>query len=177
MITITNLMVYAQGAGALYAQDINSSAIIIDIGSRTIDIALFAVENGKRSLKKSNTIYCGMLGLNSSVVAAVNAKFDLGLTLDYAEDIFYNGLTVDGVAQNIDFLQPILSDYLNDLFTELILNYPVRTTPIYLCGGGAFVLGGIFKNKYRHATILPNAQFSNAVGFGKVGEAMWQYQR
>lgn len=169
-ITIDSIKVYAQGAGALYSQYVGSNAIVVDIGSLTSDIALFEIHNGKRSLSKYSTLYCGMFQLYSRVISAVNNKFKLSLPSDYAETIFNSGLTVDGEPQDLSFLKPIIANHLQEIFNELDLNYPVRTIPVFLCGGGAYVLSNAFTKKYKNSIVLKNSQFSNAVGFKKVGE-------
>lgn len=177
IIYISDVFVYAQGAGALFANDIDGDAIIVDIGSRTCDIALFTVSSGTRNLSKYSTIYSGMYGLYTRAITSINNRFNLSLPPEYAEQIFLNGLMVDGEDQQIDFLQPVLSDYLNDLVNELLVNYPARNVPLYLCGGGAYILGGVIKRKFPHCSVMPDAQFSNADGFRKVGDSLWLTQK
>lgn len=172
-ITISDHFVYAQGAGALFASNIKGNAIIVDIGSRTCDIALFTVSSGTRNLSKYSTLFCGMYGLYTKAITAINMRFGLSLPPEYCEQVFSNGLVLDGEKQPIDFLQPVFASYLNDLINELSINYPVRNVPVYLCGGGAYVLGGILKRKFPHCSVMENAQFSNADGFRKVGEKTW----
>lgn len=174
VIKINKCKVYAQGAGALYSQYIDGNAIIVDIGSRTCDIALFQISNSKRSLSKYSTLYCGMFQLYSNVISAVNNKFNLSLSPDYAETILCDGLKLNGEFQSLDFLIPIYKNHINELCKELDINYPVQAVPLYLCGGGADILFNVLKQKYSNCMIISDSQFANANGFRKVGEKIWQ---
>lgn len=172
-ININRVKVYAQGAGALLSQHIPGNAIIIDIGSRTTDIALFEVENGKRTLSRSTTLFAGVMSLYSDVVQAANRQYKLSLLPSYGESIMRDDLIVDGIIRSKEFVHAICRDHLEQLFYELDLNYPARTTPIYLCGGGAYTLGRYIKARYPATKIMEQSQFANAIGFAKVGEKIW----
>lgn len=173
-IIVDTVKIYPQGAGALFAYNIRGNAILVDIGSRTIDIALFEVHENKRMLIKSVTLYSGVLPLYSKVVDEVNKRFDTGLNISYGEQLLRNELIIDGEHQSKHFIKDVCIQHLSELFAELDLNYPIRTTPIYLVGGGAYILGDYIKLKYKRVVVLENAQFANAVGFKKVGEKIWQ---
>ncbi len=176
-ITIRNVEIYPQGAGALYSQCIFDDAIIIDIGGRTVDIAYFDISEHKRKLVKSNTLFDGMLVLYSKIITQVNNKYELTLPADYAEKILLNGLTVDGEKQDISFLKPTISEHVNRIFEEVRLNYPHTTTTIYLCGGGSKLLKNAFSKRFKNIVLMDNSQFANAIGFKKVGESIWKTNR
>ena len=173
-ISIDDVKIYAQGAGALFSQSIDGPAIIVDIGSRTCDIAYFSVSNGKRSLEKYSTLFSGMYNLYSAIAASVNAQFDLSLPADFSEQILSSGIIVDGKEYGLEPIKGVLAGFLSDIVTELDLNYPIRSTPVFICGGGAAILGKLFCKKYPHSRIMSNSQFANAIGFRKVGEKIWQ---
>jgi plasmid segregation protein ParM len=170
-ILIDDVTVFPQAAGALYSQNIQDDCIIVDIGGRTVDIGLFEYANGKFTLAKSNSLYRGMKNLYSDIVKSVNERFELSLESNQGEKILRKGLLIDGEKQNISFLQPVINSYVEPVKQELLLNYPVRSTNVLLCGGGA----STFKDPLGipSAVVLENSQFSNAVGFHKVGLAIY----
>ena len=173
-LNINDVKIYAQGAGALFAQRIDGEAIIIDIGGRTIDIAYFEIEGGRRRLSTHSTLYCGMLPLYSKAIEAINQKYELTLPSKDSEKILRDGLEVHGEKQDIRFINTIKNEHIQELVNELDVKYPSKTTPIYITGGGAFIFGAVLQDKYRNARILPNCQFSNANGFKQIGESIWQ---
>ena len=83
---------------------------------RTVDIALIEMINNKPTLIKSDTWYKGMLVLYSTIIESINKKFQLTLETRYAEQILLNGLYLYGQKQDISFLQPIIQEYLDDIF-------------------------------------------------------------
>lgn len=117
--------------------NLSTNALIFDIGGRTVDIALIEMINNKPTLIKSDTWYKGMLVLYSTIIESINKKFQLTLETRYAEQILLNGLYLYGQKQDISFLQPIIQEYLDDIFTQIKLNYPYAITPTFLTGGGA----------------------------------------
>ncbi|MEG0944407.1 MAG: ParM/StbA family protein [Angelakisella sp.] len=176
-IYIEDVKVYPQGAGALYGQNIVGDAIVVDIGGRTVDIAYFSIQDGVRKLTKSETLFDGMLTLYSSIINRVNAKYMINLQPEYSQNILINGLTIDGDKQDIGFLKPVISEHIEGICNEIRLNYPANTTTIYLCGGGAELLEGAFKRHFKDIQKLNNSQFANAIGYKKVGEAIWTINR
>lgn len=174
MVYINDVIVFPQGAGALYSQDINSDAIVIDVGGRTVDIAYFELNKEKRKLEKSGTLYSGMLSLYTEIIAQVNTKYELSLPPKYAEHVLLNGLTIEGEEQDISFLAPTIAEHVDKICEEVRVNYPHKTTDIYLCGGGGEILYRAFDRRFKGIKLMENSQFANAIGFRKVGEAIWQ---
>ncbi|HWP50127.1 MAG TPA: ParM/StbA family protein [Clostridia bacterium] len=176
-IYIDDVKIYPQGAGALYSQNIPGDAILVDIGGRTVDIAFFGVSGNKRKLEKSCTLYDGMLVLYSAIIEQVNANYDLTLPAKYAENILIRGLTIEGEPRDISFLAPTISVHVERICEAIRLNYPYKTTSIYLCGGGGEILKKAFERRFKHVSLMENSQFANAIGFRKVGEMIWQTNR
>lgn len=172
-IVINDVTVFPQSAGALYSQDILDDALIVDIGGRTVDVALLEVENGKLSLQKCDTWYKGMLTLYGSVVDEVNRRYGLTLEPHRAEKILTKGLSVLGKPQDLDFLRPLISEHLDPMIDEISLNYPAFTTHMYLCGGGAALMSGIFKKHFPNLEVMADCQFANAIGFYKIGQQLY----
>lgn len=178
IIRIRDVMIFPQGAAALYSQSIAGDALIVDIGGRTIDVALVEMQNGSPKLQQNDTWYNGMLVLYSEIINVVNRKFELTLDPRYAEKILSQGLEIYGVKQNIDFLQPVLQRHFDTMFKQIMLNYPHKTTPIYLCGGGSKLLYNAFKNRFPNVSIFNDYQFSNAIGYYNIGKkAFSKYER
>jgi plasmid segregation protein ParM len=141
----------------------------VDVGGRTIDVALIEINDNKPELMQYDTWFSGMLSLQSSVIASVNSCFSLSLNIRHAEKILRQGLVIDGELQDISFLQGILQNHFDELFTMLKLRYPVTTTPIYLCGGGATFMYRAFQKRFPNVYVMENSQFANAIGFYRMG--------
>jgi plasmid segregation protein ParM len=167
---INDVLVFPQGAGALMSiGQLNGDYIVFDIGGLTIDIGWIEMNNGAPVMQKYDTWYKGIQKLYSDIIHEVNNRFNMTLEPKYAERIFVNGLTIDGEKQDISFLQPTLLRYLEPILSEFQLNYPSKTTQILLCGGGASVLYGAFKSRFKSVLLLSDSQFANAIGYYKVG--------
>lgn len=169
-VRIKDVLVYPQGASALFSQNINEDVIIVDIGGRTIDVALLEIVNGRHKLQRYQTWYQGMLVLYSKIIDAVNEKFQLTLESRYAENILRNGLKIFGIEQDLGFLTGILKNHFDPIFDELKINYPVSTVSIYLCGGGANILYNSFYKRFPNTRLINNSQFANAIGFYNIGQ-------
>jgi len=169
-IKINDVIVYPQGVGALYSQNINENVVIVDIGGRTIDVALIERINNKFQLQNSSTWYEGMLVLYSKIIEIINKRFELTLEPRYSEDILLNGLKIYGQPQDINFTIPIIQEHFDKIFKELMLNYPVKTTTIYLCGGGAHILYNAFKKRFPNVQLMKEGQFANVMGFYQIAQ-------
>jgi len=170
-INIKDVTVYPQGAGALYSMtQVNGDYILFDIGGLTIDVALIEMMFGSPSIQKYDTWYKGIVTQYSSIIEQVNMRYNLTLEPKYAEKILTNGLIIDGEKKDISFIQIILEKYLDDLFTDFRINYPSKTTTIYLCGGGASLLFDLFKKYFPQTILMQDCQFANATGFYRIGQ-------
>ena len=169
-IKINDVLVFPQCIGALMSlNDFRTDAIIFDFGGLTIDLAYVEMMCGVPTLIKYDTWTEGIQKIYSKVIDQVNYKFNLSLSLDYAEKILTNDLIINGVAQSKDFLLPTLNHYLEPILTEFQLNYPSKTTRIYLCGGSAVLFRDIFMKRFPNTVLVENSQFANAIGYYKVG--------
>lgn len=146
--------------------------VIIDIGGRTTDIALYAIVNGKRKLVNYITIPAGVMNIYSDFIKAINDKWGLDKLKEDALKIIRDGLVVDGEKADIRFTKPIFEKYVDRVLGELRLNYPIRTSKCILCGGGGKMLQGFFKREIKNLIVV-NDIYSNAKGFKKVGESIW----
>lgn len=170
-IMIKDVRIFPQGAAAYYALNpTDSDYIIVDIGGLTIDVAYIEQIKGQPCVRKADTWYKGMLTLFSDVIEQVNNRYETTLDTEYAEKVLTKGLTVNGEKQDLSFLTPALKNYFNPILNELRINYPSKTTPLYLCGGGANLLYPILKQSFVDCTLINNGQFSNAIGYYKIGQ-------
>lgn len=173
-IMIKDVLVFPQGAAAYFSmQQQDSDYIIVDIGGLTIDVAYIEQIDRQPRIQKADTWYKGMLTLFSNVIEQVNNRFETTLDTDYAEKILTKGLNIYGEQQSLDFLVPTLKAYINPIVNELRINYPSKTVPIYLCGGGSTLLYNAFKNNFPNCTQLNDSQFSNALGMHRIGLQKW----
>lgn len=167
--TINDVLVFPQGAAAIFTMSKIDNCIIIDIGGLTIDVAYITCINGMPVIQKQNTWYSGMRKLYTDIVGQINLKFGLRLETNEAERILQKGLVVKGVEQDLRFLQPRILEFIDPVIEELKLYYPTDTNPIFLSGGGAGYLHSSFERYLGTITTLKDAQFVNALGYYAVG--------
>lgn len=170
-LKIRDCIIYPQGIAAVYG--IQEDVIVCDVGGRTVDIGFARYVNGKIELVYSNTLFEGVIQLYTKIASTVNQRFNLSLPADYAQNILYKGLCIDGEQQDTSFLKPLLAEHIQPIVDDIQLNTPFKTTKIMLCGGGAILLERAFRNRFPKVGMVDNAQFANAIGFRKVGERHW----
>lgn len=169
-IVIEDVIVFPEGAGAYF--NINNrakNAVIIDIGGGTTNIVSF--KNGK--LDKCTTIAKGMIELYNRIRDYLNSKYTLKLELEDIENILKEGLKVDGEEANWSFIKSITDNFISDLMNEL-RNFEIRTSTVYLTGGGTKLLKVALKNKIPGLVLVEDYLFANAKGFRNVGVAKWK---
>jgi plasmid segregation protein ParM len=172
-IKTNDVYVLPQGIGALLSlNEINGNVIIIDWGGLTIDIAYLEIVNGYPILHKFDTWTNGIQKIYSKLINAVNEKYNLTRDITFSENILVNGLFINGEKVALDFLTSTVREYIDPIVTELKINYPVANTSIYLTGGTSTIslVTDMFKTYFPHAKLMPNSQFANAIGYGKVAE-------
>ena len=179
-IIITDTLIYPEGIGAYYSLDLayrntikEKDIIILDIGGKTTDIAL--LKGGpKRIISKFTSLDIGMINIYSDLVNEINEKYTLGLKIEDAENIIKNGLEVDNEKQDISYLKDIIKNNITEVFRELNTNYPVRTCPLLVLGGGGEAYFKAIKKRYATAQLIEDYMFANAIGFKKIGEKTWR---
>lgn len=170
-IVIENFKVYPEGLGAYYNLGINEDVIIIDIGGRTTDIAY--ISNNKPAA--TGTVAVGTLNILADIQDIINSNYSLDLTLnDIDKMLTRNSFIIDGEAINTEFIKNILRSNFSKIKEKLDLDFPARTEKIILVGGGATLFYKAFKNRYTNCEMIKENILSNAKGFKKVGEMLWQ---
>ena len=162
---IIEVCVLPQGVCPIYSLNSNKEAIIIDIGSNTINFSLFEFIDGKLTLTKYDTKFKGLLHLYKKVITEINSRFTLNYD-DIKAQYFLQGnpLIHDGVNKDTSFIKDIIKEYMIDVLSDFKLSFPYKTTEIYVGGGGAELLYLIFQSNFPSAIKIPNPQFANVNG-------------
>lgn len=169
-IIVEDLIVFPEGAGAYFNIPARTkNAVVIDIGGGTTNIVSF--KNGK--LDKCTTIAKGMIELYNRTREYLNSKYTLKLELEDIETLMKEGLKVDGEEVNWKFIKPIIDELTNEMMNEL-RTFDIRTSTVYLSGGGSKLLKSAFKNKIPGLNLIEDYLFANAKGFKSVGGLKWK---
>lgn len=179
-ICIEEATIFPEGVATYYSLDIekrkalvDQDLIILDIGGRTTDIALLKAGK-KRSVTKSTSLDVGMINIYNDMINEINSLYTLGLNIEDAEGILKNGLEVDGEKQDTSFIKNIVKNNIEKVFKELNISYPVRTSPLIVTGGGGKSFFKSLKKRYPTAQLVEDNLFSNAIGYKRVGDKLWQ---
>jgi len=174
---IKDVSVFAQGVGALFGVGLDDGRYIcFDIGSYTVNVVLVHIKNGIPHIIKYDTWFDGILTLYNKIIKEVFNKYDNTIiTIDDVEDIMTNGLNIRGEQINLDFIKPVLKDYLESIFAKFKPNYPFDIYPILFVGGGAIFLNNILSNCFLNSMLLPDAQFANANGYYNFGLQKYEH--
>lgn len=139
----------------------NRDIISVDIGGKTTDIAL--IRNKK--VIKSSQINVGTIDIYNCIKISLEEKyFDVKINLDNVERYLENGFIYKGEKQDIKFAIKSCNDLFKEIYTELNLNYPIQEGATIVQGGGAELLGSIFKKKI-DGLIIDKDLFANAKGY------------
>lgn len=170
-IYIDDIEVYPEGVSSAGNE---FEGIIIDIGGRTTDVCQVSLINQRRKIDNPFSEALGMINLYSDFIKSINSKYSLDLKLNDAERILKKGLKIKGELIDTSKEKLIFKDYVNKIISKLRVEYPLDTLDITLVGGGATVLGRIFKKNLPQTTIAENSFYANANIFEKVGKQLWQ---
>lgn len=176
-ILISDVEIAPEGAAAYYnlSQDIKNKIgtrqlIIVDIGGRTTDVCIFK----NKAITDVKTIPVGMLNIYQEIVDHVNTEYVESFKLEEGEQILKEGLLINGVYKDNNFIKPILIKNFNSIWKEIQLKFNTSLGYVLLTGGGSGVLKQAFKNRLGNSLLMSdNPLFDNALGFKKVGESLW----
>lgn len=169
-VVIEDLIVFPEGAGAYFSiPNRSKNSVVIDIGGGTVNIVGF--KNGK--LDKCTTIGKGMIEFYNRIRDYLNSKYTLKLELEDIEVILKEGLRVEGEEVKWSFVREITDYFISGLMNEL-RNYDIKTSTIYLTGGGSKLLRGSLTKEIKGLIILEDYLFANAKGFKNVGVSKWK---
>lgn len=135
--------------------------IVVDMGGKTTDIALFH----NKKVIKSTCINKGTIDVYNEIKLALEDRyFDVKVNIDKVQDYLDEGFFYKGDKQDIRFAIKRSNDIFKDVYNELKLNYPINSEAVVLQGGGSSLLGNVFKKKIQ-GLIIDNDLFANAKGY------------
>lgn len=171
-IEVKRVKCFPECIGAFYSLDDieDDDFILVDIGGRTTNIALFV--DGEH--EKSNSIPNGAFNILTNFKNIMNTSHTLGLSIEDAErHIRKNELIVKGEQVDMSPLDELKEAYISELFRVLKMEYPIDTFKIVFTGGGSsLVYDKIATMPYRTGK-TEEYLCANAIGFKRVGELTW----
>jgi len=167
VIIIKDLIVFMQGASALYAhnpeQYKNNLVAVLDIGGLTTNGCIF--ENLKPIPESIFTINSGMLILYNKIKTAINQQNCLNVQ-DY--EIPYI------IHQHTDIFNQIVSEHVQKVIREMRAhNWSIETLPILGVGGGILELEDIMKQYFPQLQLSQNPIYDNVNGLFNIGKVMF----
>lgn len=167
---INDIEVYLEGLAAVES---NYEGVIVDIGGRTTDASLVYFQNGKRKITNPYSIPVGTIKLYSDFIKLINSKYSLTLDINDVQRILSRGLRVDNKLVSVAEEIVVFKEYLNNLISDLNVQYSLRTNDITFTGGGSLLLKGSILKRLPDAEVLDNAVFSNALGMYEHAKEIW----
>jgi plasmid segregation protein ParM len=151
------------------------SGVVLDIGGRTTDCAYVEDNDGLKKVRNPISYPKGTLNLYSDFIKAINSKYvGLELEMEDAHRILTEGLYIDGWPIDISEAIEIPKAFVENLVSDIRLEYKLRTDKVLLVGGGCQLLAKAIQNRIPAAQCIDNFLFANAVGLGKVADELWQ---
>lgn len=139
---------------------LNTDALIIDIGSRTLNFAAFC--NGK--LVESFTEKLGVFNLYSTIKDIQNSTGTAYVEEDIERLIANNKINVDS---------RIYQDFYDDVINRAKAKVNIETFKVYFVGGGALLLKDIIEANMT-AVVHPEAQYANIIGAHRLCQSVWK---
>jgi plasmid segregation protein ParM len=171
-LSIHDCAVYPQGLASVF--DSSGSVIVVDIGTRTVNLCYVLSQDGRRRVEYADTLYEGMLPLYEKIKAAINQKYSLTLTTDLIPSILSSGLFIEAEEISLSFIIPIIKNHVAKIADQIKIHTPHQILPMKLVGGGSLILSSYFKKIFPKAEVYDTAQFANSTGFLRRGEVLWQ---
>jgi plasmid segregation protein ParM len=168
-IRIRNTEIFPEAAGAFYSQNEYRDALIIDFGGLSIDTALF--KDGK--LVKYSTYSMGTMKLFSKMANKINSDYDLSKTEWDMEEILKDGLFIHGKQVDIE-VDSIVIEHVMEIIERLSLEYDLKSIRnILLTGGPTDWIIKYLIHYIPQIKTMKNNQYSNAIGYGNIGRAIF----
>lgn len=177
-IYINSVKVFPEGiTGYLYfGKDIQDrvgsrDVVIVDIGGKTTDIALIK----ENRATKPYSIDIGTINIYDVISKSIekDERFQGEVTIDRdkAQDYIDKGFYFNGEKQDISSNIADSKVLFKKIYNELKLNYPISTEAVIVMGGGAKLLGNVFKQNIPGIIVMDDIQthiFANANGYRKM---------
>lgn len=140
-------------------------SILIDIGGKTTDIAL--IKNNKATIPTSISI--GTIDIYYAIAKALREKYyDAKIDVEKIQDYLDKGFYYKGELQDISFAINTTKVLFKQIYDELKINYSIEIDAVVVMGGGAKILGSIFKKNIKGIIVMNNIDrdvFANAKGY------------
>lgn len=160
-VKINRVEVVGEGISSFYALPAKVRplpTVIIDIGGRTINVAVF--RNGR--LINKFTVPMGTINLATTIAKRYN-KTGNRVVAEEVYDLIKEG-HIEGV--EVEYQQ-----FLNDMFNAIEREVDLQFFNVYYTGGGALVLENELKEF--DGTIMENPLFTNVIGNRNIAKAKW----
>jgi len=179
-LSFEEIQVYPQGAGALLTvPDIPEGGIIamVDVGHKTTDCVAIEVKNGSSRPVQSMcvSVEAGILHVHKAVSEEFLKRTGIRLPANYTGQvmrdgqIWFRGEKVD-LSQTLKEKRRVVARAIVDGVMAAWGDRADFVRQIYLAGGGVLELPEL-TNMLQGSSIVPDAQFANALGFLKFGES------
>lgn len=168
IIVIKDIIVFMQGASALYAynpeQYKNNIIAVIDVGGLTINGCIF--EDLKPIVDSIFTINAGMLVLYSKIKNTLNEKQCSNIQ-DYKIPYLIN--------QQEDFIKEIVDTHFEGVIKEMrAKNWSIETLPMLGIGGGILKIKDTINKYLPKIKITNNPIYDNAIGLYNIAKTIFQ---
>ncbi|MEE1516334.1 MAG: ParM/StbA family protein [Lachnospiraceae bacterium] len=168
-IHFLSVNVYPQGYAAVasFLSSLGKLALVVDIGSWTIDI--LPIREGRPDLSKCTSLSLGTITCMHKINEELRATFNNEVDEVLIKDVMINGTSKDLPAKYVEVIQKYLIAYVDEIMGNLrALKFNLDTTRIVFIGGGATIIKHFLNaQKYEMATVLADVHI-NAKGYEKL---------
>lgn len=166
-IYIVSVDVFPQGYAGVVSKlnSFGTSAVVVDIGSWTIDI--LPLSEGQPDLARCKSLPMGTITAMNDINEALRQKFG-----EEADEAFIKEVMINGESNiNRDYLRVIqegLYNYVEDIMNNLrSLKFNSVLTQFVFIGGGAAIIKNFLKEQEANITVIDDV-FINAKGYEEI---------
>ncbi|MTI85645.1 MAG: ParM/StbA family protein [Firmicutes bacterium] len=178
LLSFEEIHVYPQGAGALLTvSDLPGGGIaaLVDVGHKTTDCVAIEIKNGSSRPVQSMcvSVEAGILHVHKAVSEEFLKRTGIRLPANYTEQvmrdgqIWFRGEKVD-LGQTLKEKRRVVARAIVDGVMASWGDRADFVRQVYLAGGGVLELPEL-SDMLKGSSIVPDAQFANALGFLKFG--------
>jgi hypothetical protein len=167
-IRIRDVQVFPECAAAYYNLPKMKKGLIIDIGSRTVNCALY--ESGK--LIKSRTYTKGLLTLYTLIQAELTRKYGSEEGILDINYIVENGYYSDERGGE-EIIRSCKKSYTLDLYRTLLLDFTL-TYDVVLIGGGSCKIKDVLHDLIPQSILSPTAEWDTVLGLKNIAREWWK---
>lgn len=172
-VYLTSVSVFPQGyAGVVnYIKSFKKLALVIDIGSWTVDV--LPLTDGKPDISRCKSLPLGTITFMQTINESLRSSFNGEADEILLKDVMIHGTSHDLPPKYLNLIRDGLHKYVDDLMGQLrALQFNLDTTQLIFIGGGATIIKHFLDtNKYPNASIIDDVHI-NAKGY----ENMIQFQ-